>query len=136
MLAAIDKDTGIRVEPPPPGHLYYMAFLPDEKWREPAGTVYRLARVRVFVDPKRNRPHGTLTLPARTAYGRPAPGDAQPIEINITAPRQLQHALTMRRRGAVHGLLVCAPPTMTYGTLMSFLRPALTPCPTPFVFLE
>jgi len=29
LLGAIDKEQGIRIEPPPPGQLYYEAFLPD-----------------------------------------------------------------------------------------------------------
>ena len=34
LLGSIDKFTGIRVEPPAEGHLFYRAFTPEPKWRQ------------------------------------------------------------------------------------------------------
>lgn len=33
-LQMIEGEKGVRLEPPPPGQIFYKSFLPDEKWRE------------------------------------------------------------------------------------------------------
>jgi hypothetical protein len=33
-LQMIEGEKGVRMEPPPPGQVFYKSFLPDEKWRE------------------------------------------------------------------------------------------------------
>ncbi len=38
-LQLVEGESGIRMEAPPPGQLYYRAFLPNEAWRERAGRV-------------------------------------------------------------------------------------------------
>ncbi len=33
-LKMIEGEKGVRMEPPPPGQIFYQSFLPDEKWRQ------------------------------------------------------------------------------------------------------
>jgi hypothetical protein len=34
LIQTLDRETGIRVEAPPPGQLYYRAFFPEPEWRD------------------------------------------------------------------------------------------------------
>ncbi|MEI6972204.1 MAG: YdjY domain-containing protein [bacterium] len=46
-LDAINTDKGIRIEPPPAGHAYYRAFIPDENLRNPANRAVQPWEVRL-----------------------------------------------------------------------------------------
>jgi hypothetical protein len=131
LLASLEDDNGIRIEPPPPGHLYFQAFLPQERLRERA-----------------NRPVQPLELQL-TERGRAVTGELRQIDEiwadEATNAVYTVHTFAVSGAAALSGLLeprktppvllIFAPPTMTYATLMSFVRPAMVTHPTIYIFL-
>lgn len=133
VLAAMDTEKGIRVEAPPQGHVYYKAFLPDEKlrarenrmaqpWelflrRSDAGVSGHLVKVTEKWDEKSVKP----------AFETEA--------FHVADGAALRK--TVDEKGAGLGvLLVFASPSVRYGELMSFVAPMQATHGIVFVYTE
>jgi len=129
LLMSIDCEDGIRVEPPPRGHLYYRAFFPNEEWRDRAT---RLGRPwELHVQQKNGAWMTTLILPADDIDNNRGMGD---LTFNVKTPAELAKVLVEKSDRWSQTVYVFAPPHMAYGSLMSLLRPAMKTHPTMYVF--
>ncbi len=144
LIGAIDCETGIRVEPPGPGQLYYEALLPDMELLDRGSRLIdpwelRLVRSREKVEEKIT---AALTLhecvfvdgnskPEATTFDVETP-DALRRQLDADAARRKAAG----RRPGPPILLVFADANLTYGRLVDFLGPALTTHNIIHVFLE
>lgn len=131
MLSSLATDEGIRIEPPPAGHLCYRAFLPDPNLRDRANRPTQPCELHLYLTEA--GPTGTLVR--ITEIWKPQE-DLPELEIvpqPIPDAEALEHAVR-DRPPELPVLLVFAPGELTYGALMEFLRPVLPDFPTTYVF--
>jgi len=123
LLAAIDRDGGIRIEPPPDGRLHYKAFTPREEMRNPANRIaepweLKLVNMRGILS-------GELTLDDETYDGQNDTWSKFKREYPIHAPEDFNKAmLTAGKDGTPigpPGVFVFAPPNTPYGKLCELL---------------
>ena len=133
LLATLEGEDGIRVDPPPEGHLYYKAFLPNEHNRE---------RANRFAQPWELHLHATNGAPAATLVEIEElwPEDGSDPELKIAdhplgAPEDLETRLAELDPG-MSVILVYAPPGTTYRRLMAYLAPVLDTHGMVHVYLE
>jgi len=143
-IAAIDCESGIRVEPPAPGQLYYQALLPD---------VALLDRESRIVDPwelhlarsgegSKEQITGTLALHESIFVDGHVKPRATTFDVkNPAALRRQLDADASRRKAAGRRpgppiLLVFADANFTYGQLLDFLGPVLTTHNIVHIFLK
>jgi hypothetical protein len=132
LLSDIESEKGIRMNPPPPGHLYFKAFLPNEAYRD-----------------RKNRPSQPFELHLVESEGRVTgnlkdiqstwpDGAEEPVftirDVPVSTPGQLEAVLD-QGENPLQVLLVFAPASLSYGDLLSFIRPVMDSHPTLFVFL-
>lgn len=132
VLAAVEGENGIRVEPPPAGTLYYRAFLANERFRSRAARIaqpWELALTRGA--------NGTLTATLTDVEQSWRDDRIEPdLKVKtepVASPEALRAALTSREGLAV--VLVFADPSLTYAELLSFVQPILPTHPTVHVYL-
>jgi hypothetical protein len=135
LIKRIDTIEGIRVEPPPDGHLYYRAFLPNPKWRKPEGRVLhgwdlhittrgpdRPPKLELIASQdQRNEAGRWIVVQTRHAVESPDEIAAIVEKVDTRGPREIH----------VH-----APAKMTYGRLMDLLRPTLATHNTIHLYLD
>jgi len=136
-LTAVDSNGGIRIEPPPPGQLYYMAFVPPEQFRDRAKRHAQPWEYRLSVT--NGAIAGILTLPQEVRTEDGAGWTFKERNFDASTSAALNEALaTKNERGMPIGLpviYVFAPATMRYGDMMQLVRPALDANQTIFVYL-
>ena len=129
----IDNDKGVRIEPPLPGQLYYVAFIPDRKLRERAnryiqplelhlkmvggkvdGTVVKV--IDKWIDGRDTPEITEKTYPVAMAGGLKAAVEEAGVEYKI--------------------LLVFAEPSLRYGQLMDYIKPVLKTHPLMHIYFE
>ena len=131
LMMILEGEGGIRLEAPLPGSLYHRAFFPREEDR---------AR-----DKRTNQPwelhlglrQGHLTgklieINQMWKKGKVYP-DLETSEYQIETPRDVKDELSEHGPG-LPVIFVYAPFSMTYGQLMSFIRPVHKEYPTIYVF--
>jgi len=134
IVTSIDTETGIRVEPPAPGQLYYKAFIPDETYRE---------RVR---RPTQPRELHLWSSPAGTATGLVTEieelwkadavfPDLRIADHAIATPEEFQRRL-QEHASDVPVILAFVRPGVTHGQLMAYLDPVRKDYPIIHVFVE
>lgn len=132
VLQAVEKDRGIKLDPPPAGYLFYRAFFPDPQWRnrqdrlgEPwelflartaGGTTARLERQ---VDADDATPTGPKKILQTYAIDSP---ESFAKQVNANASQWSK------------GIFVYPPADLKYGELMQWVGPALATYPQVFVF--
>ena len=133
VLESVDTENGIRIEPPPPGHLYYRAFLPDPSYRNREtrfSQPWELALTR-----GEDGVRGTLTeikeIWKDDGSLRP---ELDVREQAVPTPEVLRETLARRGPG-VPVILVLAQADLTYGDVMYYIRPVLDEYPTVHVFI-
>ena len=133
ILSSIEGERGIRVEPPLPGHLYYKAFLPDEKHRDRANRISQPWELRLRPGP--GAVTGTLTRIEQTWRDDTLHPDLKATDWAVDSSEALRRELDARGPGMAV-VLVFAPPGLTHGSLMEFLAPALATHGTIHVFSD
>jgi hypothetical protein len=142
ILATIDSEKGMRIEPPPPGQLYYRAFTPD------AGLLDRQERIyhpwELSLSEKKGHVEGTLLRIDSIWKEGSAVSELEASQSRVSGPEDLRKALDAeaertreagtRVRPAV--ILVFAAPTLHYGILLRFLAPALPTHKAIHVYLD
>lgn len=122
ILASVEGERGIRVEPPPEGQLYFKAFLPEERFRRREDRI--LQPWELHLDLQESGVSARLVQLREKGFGE----DGRPVldveEIPLSEPGQLRRELTARGPG-LSAILVYAPPKVRYGALMAYLGPVL-----------
>ncbi len=132
ILASIETDHGIRLEPPATDHLYYKAFMPDSALRNRAQRIMQPAEL-TFV----READGTITVSLLEIREQWREEDVKPTLTFTTHPIDSPDALRERLADIEDNLpilLVCVPPTLTHRELMHWMSPILTTHPTVHVF--
>ncbi len=130
ILKTIDNEKGIRVEPPPPGDLYYHAFIPNEAFR------HRRDR---YIQPWELQLAATGTGVLTRIDEEWTRGEPKPVltteAIPVGSAEELLKILSTQNID-VRGIYVFAPPDLTYEGLMRMIRPVLPTHPHVHVYLE
>ncbi len=132
ILASIETDHGIRMEPPLPGHLYYKAYMPDESLRDRDQRIMQPAELN-FV----GTTEGSVSVSLLEIIEHWHDEDVRPTLTfkthPIDSPASLREQLS-DIEDDLPVLLVFAPPTLTHGALMHWMLPILDTHPTVHVF--
>lgn len=138
-LDAINTEKGIRIDPPPGGHAYYRAFIPDEKLRDRANRSVQPWEFKISRD--NGVTGGTLTL-IEDKLDREA--DRWTIVTNsfeASTPDALRTTFEKktddgsRRIGPLY-VFIFAPKSMLYKTLAPFVAACIETRPYVHVYLE
>ena len=130
LIMSMDIETGIRVEPPPEGQLFYRAFFPDQEWRDREN---RLGRPWEFHVEAARPLGGTLILPADDIDDNDGKGD---LKFPVKSAEQMAKVLAEKSDRWSQTVYVFTPEAVRYGDLMSFIRPSMKTHSTMYVFLN
>jgi hypothetical protein len=130
VVMSMDVENGIRVEPPPEGHLFYRAFFPDQEWRDREN---RLGRPWEFHVTSARPLAGTLILPADDIDDNEGKGD---LKFPVKAAEEMARTLAEKSDRWSQTVYVFTPETVRYGEFMSFIRSSLKTHSTVYVFLN
>jgi hypothetical protein len=129
LVMSMDIETGIRVEPPPEGHLFYRAFFPEQAWRDRENRLGRPWELHV----ESARPlAGTLILPADEIDDNEGKGD---LKFAVKSAEEMAKVLAEKSDRWSQTVYVFTPERVRYGDLMSFIRPSMKTHSTIYVFL-
>ena len=132
-IASIENEKGVRVEPPPAGHPYYRAFVPNEKFRQRADRPSQPLELHLAAP---GQPGLGILTRIQESYGE---GADQPTlttqDIPIASPDELRKALRAETEGA-RVVFVYAPGSMLYGDLRRLAQIILESHPTLYVYAE
>jgi hypothetical protein len=133
VLASIETENGIRVEPPPDGQLYYKAFTPPEALRSRSARIVQPCEL--HLKPANGDEAAVLVHLSRQSI---EPGNQPQLtarKIPVATPEALRREL-----GALNVpypvLLVFAQPEVTYRRLWNFLAPIRDSHPIVHVYLD
>lgn len=133
ILAAVETEHGVRMEPPLPGHLYYKAWLPGEEFRDRRKRVSQPWELHLSLEG--DGLSGTLVELEQVWKGDSLWPEVRSTDIEVDSPAALRRALDARGPG-LPVILVFAPSGLTHGALLDFLAPVLSTHGTIHVFLE
>jgi len=132
ILASIETDHGIRLEPPAEGHLYYKAFMPDNALRDREHRIMQPAELTFTTSADGLT---TVSLLEITEYWHEE--EIKPTLTFKTHPIVSPDALCqqlMEMDAGLPILLAFVPPTLTHRELMHWMTPILATHPTVHVF--
>jgi hypothetical protein len=141
-IGAIDSESGIRVEPPAAGQLYYRALLPSAEWKDRENRILQPRELRLAQ--AGGKISGTLTLVESSSPDGGSEPKLKVTEFDVDSSEAIRERLDAdaeRRREAGRDpappiLLVFADGDIAYGRLLDFLSRALATHNTIHVFLE
>lgn len=133
LLISIEGEHGIRIEPPLAGDLYFKAFCPNEKFRDRKDRVVQPWELHISLKDGQARAV-LLQLTQQWKDGGMEP-DLQIQEHPLQKPEDLP-ALLEKLGSGLPVILVFAPGSITYSSLMAFLRPVQATHDTIHVFQE
>lgn len=138
-LARIEGPNGARIDAPPPGQLYYKAFMPDPRWRRREDRLAQPWELRVPPPPENGEPRaGGLTLVQTLEHwpeGEVLHPELEVREFPIETPEALPRALE-RLGSGLPVILVFAPAQTPLRRFMPAVREVLDTHPTVHVFAE
>lgn len=130
LLQSLDREGGIHIDAPPPGHLYYRAFFPDPRWRNRAE---RLGKPwELHLAEKNGQLAGILILPADEIDDNAGQGE---LQFPITTADQLAAILKDKSGKFSQSVYIFAPASIRHGELMKLIAPALQTNPAMWIFL-
>jgi len=141
-MAMVESLGMARIGPPAPSRLYFRAFLPDERWRDASGrptqpweihlsegkggpTAEMVLHLESWEDGKLEPNLERTTFPVTDGAG---------IRAKLDADNASRKAAGRRPGPSV--LLVFAPDSMRYSTVLSYIREAFATHGTIYIFLE
>lgn len=134
VIAGLDNNAGIRIDPPKPGVLYYRAYLPDPRWRKKEDRMFH--GWDLVITP---RPDGTHDLQLVSTDDRKMESGQwtvidtpYPVTDGPSIAQTLQKIDTRRPRE----IFVTAPASLPHGQLTALLAPVLKTHRTIHVFLD
>jgi hypothetical protein len=133
LIAKLDCEQGIRIAPPPAGHPYYRAFLPDERFRLREKRMAEASEILL-------RPaSGTTTGEVVWIAMEWKDGSDTPVfhetRVPLASPAALAAALAARDEPP-RVMLVFTPGTTAYGAIRGYLEPLLRQNMILYVFAE
>lgn len=142
VLAIIDTEKGVRVEPPPAGQLHYRAFIPDRQLLDREARPYHPAEL--ALSEKEDRVTGRLLLIDSVWKPGATVSELAGTERTISGPHELRRELDLdlerarkaEQRARPPVFLVFAPSSLTHGQLMRFLDGVLAGPATVHVYLN
>ncbi len=133
ILSKIDTEKGIRIEPPDPGHLYYRAFTPNDKMRSRADRFTQPLELGLSVTDT-----GTAAVLTKiTQIWKPnsIEPDLKPDDYPASTPEEFQKKL--KEVGTdMPVIFVFADRSVTYGRIMSYIRPVFDSYPMIHVYIK
>ncbi|MBU0676524.1 MAG: hypothetical protein KJ626_00270 [Verrucomicrobia bacterium] len=132
-LLDLGQEELIRVEPPPAENLFFQAFLPDDKWRERSSRPSQPWEL--HIGGHRGETSAILTRIAEHWRDDQLRPELEAVDYDVAngeAVLGILQKVGMKYRV----LLVFASEHITYGELMSFLRPIIPSVPTIYVFSD
>ncbi|MBM4148817.1 MAG: hypothetical protein FJ224_07215 [Lentisphaerae bacterium] len=133
LLAAIESENGIRIEPPPEGRLYYRAFIPNEEFRDRNQRMAQPWELRLSSGA--NGITGKLTQIIEKWPENAVRPELELVHHDAPAPADLKRLLAEHGPG-LPVILVFAPGAMTHGAVMEFVRPVLPTHGVVHVFVD
>jgi hypothetical protein len=142
ILASLDREEGIRIEPPRAGDPYYRAFTPDRQLLD--RTERAVQPLELALQQKEGRISGRLVMVDSILKEGASRSELQFIERPIRDPADLRRELAADRernrgpgrRPRPNVLLAFAPSDLTLGQLTAFLEPLLTNHTAIHLFLD
>ncbi len=132
-LQTIDKDDGIRVEPPREGDVFFKGFLPDESLRKREDRISQPWELLLESNEKKE-------VVARLTHIRQkwTPRITQPelitTDFQLANPKSLRTELD-KSDEKIPAIYVFAPPELTYGQMMKWIHPVLHDHPWIYIYL-
>lgn len=131
ILSTIDREQGVRIEPPPPGQIYYRAFTPDRELLDRDARLFH--PVELALSEKDGQSSGKLLLIDSVWKKDATHSELQFIERTVAGPGQLREELEAEadrtrkagQRARPPVMMVFAPATFSHLQLVKFLEPAL-----------
>jgi len=133
ILSKIDTEKGIRIEPPEAGHLYYRAFTPNEKMRNRADRFAQPLELSLSVT--NSGVTAVLTRIQQIWKSNSAEPDLKPDDYPVNTPEELQKKLK-EIKTETPVIFIFADPCVTYGQIMSYIRPIFESYPMIHVYLK
>jgi hypothetical protein len=142
ILAIVDCERGVRIEPPPTGQLYYKAFMPDRDLLDRDARFYHPWEL--ALSEKDGTVSGKL-LRINSVYRNGATkSELEIAEVSVSSPQDLRKELeaeaertkktkTMAKPPVI---MVFAPASLKYGQLIKFLELALPTHKTIHVYVD
>ncbi len=130
VLSSLERDRGVKLDPPPAGQLYHRAFFPDPAWRnrqDRLGEPWEL-----FLTPSADK----LT-PRLERQVENFSGPAKTVELqkfDPQTPEQFVEIINKNQSQWSQALFVYIPDDVTYGQLQEWTKPALPTYPRVYVF--
>lgn len=142
VLASIESETGIRMNPPPKGQLYFQAFIPDENHRNREDRIVQPWELKL--SDKDGKTTGILTLIDQIWKDGVIKPELKLTHYEVATPEQLKNIITgydkerirEDKRPSIPVILVFTHPTLTHGKLMNFINPARETHGVIHVFLD
>jgi hypothetical protein len=132
-LEMAENRAEIRMEPPAEGHLYYRAFLPDEKYRDRANWIVKPWEL----DLTRTAQGATgVVTTVAEKWEKENSEPALIIDTHPAASPEALRAFLAARKIETPVLVIHAPASLSYDTLSAYARAILSTHPTVWVFLK
>jgi hypothetical protein len=131
LIDTLENTHGIRIDPPPQGHPYYRAFLPDEKHRDRSGRPVQPWELHL------TQTDGIVTGELVRLEEEWKGEDSQPIyhERRFAVASMGSLSEVLQQQDAPSIVLVFAPPELPYGLLRRFIAPAIEKKMILYIFL-
>lgn len=131
LIETLENKNQVRIDPPPPGHPYYRAFLPDERHRERSGRPVQPWELYLYQN--QGGVTGDLVRLEEEWKGE----DSQPVYHERRAAVASADALAtaLQKPDTPSVVLVFAPPNLTYGHLLRFIAPVIEKKMIVYIFL-
>lgn len=132
VLASIEGDQGIRLEPPPAGHLPPRAFLAPEPWRERSQRPGNPWELQLGLDAGKLK---ARLIEIHQNWDVPNPPLLEERVTDLAAPEQLAAVLAEKDPRRPLNLVVLAPQDLTYGQLQQATAKLLDGWPRIHIYL-
>jgi hypothetical protein len=132
ILASIETDHGIRMEPPAAQHLYYRAYMPDDALRDRETRIMQPAEITFTRGSNDVLAVSLLDITEHWQDNSYTPTLTFKAHAVGSPEALLDRLMAIEKELPI--LLVFVPPTLTHGELMRWLGPLLTTHPTVHVF--
>ncbi len=142
ILSTIDREQGIRIEPPPPGHLYYRAFTPDRELLDREARLFHPWEL--ALSEKDGKVSGKLLLVESVWKTNASRSELEFTELAVSGPKSLRKELDAEaerakksdQRAKAPMMMVFAASSISYGQLTKFLAPALATHKVIHIYLD
>ena len=142
ILAAMDSEKGVRIEPPVTNQIYYMSFAPESDLLD--REVRSFHPWELSVEENHGKMSGKLLCVESIRKEGSSKSELEFTETNISRPQELRKEIDAaaertrksEQRAKPGVILVFAPPTLAHGKLMKLLAPVLPTHKTIYVYLD